>query len=284
MILITGGTGTSGSEIVKQLSATGTPCRVLARNPAKETSLRRSGIDVVQGDLADKASLDAALRGIDRLLMLGPPVENQNELETNLLDAARRAGVRHIVKFSAMTADSATVARFPRGHGQTERKIQASGIAWTFLRPTFFMQNLLGLADMVKQGTIYQPAGDSKASFVDTRDIAAVAVKALTGGGHEGKAYEITGPDLLSYHDIARILSDVTGRPIKYQDIPPEAARQAMLGMGIPQWNVDGILELMQQMRAGEYAKSTNVVREVGKKQPTTFAQFARDNAAAWTA
>ena len=282
MILITGGTGTSGGEIVRQLAAGGTRFRAMVRDPAKAAAIKKPGIEVVQGDLAKPATLDAALAGIERVLLLSAPDPKQVELQGNLVEAARRAGVRHIVKFSAFSADPEARSTFPRWHGQTERQIRDSGMAWTFLRPTFFMQNLLGLADMVKQGTIYQPAEDSKTSFVDVRDIAAVAVKALTGAGHEGKAYDITGGELLSYHDVARILSEAAGRPVKYVNIPPDAARQAMLKMGMPPWMADGINSLMDQMRAGEYARTTNVVREVTGKEPIRLSQFARENAAAW--
>lgn len=146
------------------------------------------------------------------------------------------------------------------------------------------MQNLLGLAGMVKGGTIYQPAGDAKAGFVDTADIAAVAVEALTEPGHEGKAYEITGPELLSYHDIARTISDVIQKPVGYQDIPPAAAREAMLGMGMSAWQVDGINELMDQMRGGEYARLTSAVSDVGKKDPNRLADFVRQHAGAFKA
>src|SRR6185312_8302546 len=135
---------------------------------------------------------------------------------------------------------------------------------------------------MVRGGTIYQPAADSKAAFVDTRDIAAVAVKALTEAGHEGKAYDITGPELLSYTDVARIFSERLGKAVNYHDIPPAAANDAMLKMGIPQWNVDGILELMDQMRAGEYARVTQVVHDVARRQPITLAQFVDVNRAAF--
>lgn len=282
MILITGGTGSSGSEIVRQLAATGVRFRVLARDPEKAKSLRLPGVELVAGDLSKPQSLAAALGGVERVLMLSSPDPRQVELQGNLLEASKRAGVRHVVKFSAMTADPKSPARFPRLHGQTEQQVRASGMTWTFLRPTFFMQNLLGLAEMVRSGTIYQPAGDSKATFVDIRDIAAVAVKALTESGHEGKAYDITGSELLSYHDIARILSEVTGKPVKYQDVPPAAARQAMLASGIPEWLTDGINELMDQMRIGQYAVLSNVIRDVARKQPTTFAQFAREQTAAW--
>jgi len=281
MILVTGGTGSSGSEIVEALAGKKVKFRMLARNPGK-VAVREEGVEIVAGDLAQPRTLSEALKGIDRVLLLAPPVPNQVELESNVIDAARQAGVRHIVNFSAMTADPKSASRFPRAHGEVEQKIRSSGLAWTFLRPTFFMQNLLGLAAMVKGGTIFQPAGTSKASFVDTRDIAAVAVSALTEPGHEGKAYDITGPEALSYDDVAGIFSRVLGRTIKYQDIPPAAARQAMIGMAIPEWNADGINELMDQMRSGAYAIVSNAVEQVGHKKPTTLEQFVRENAAAF--
>jgi uncharacterized protein YbjT (DUF2867 family) len=281
MILVTGGTGSSGSEIVEALASKGVKFRMLARNPAK-VAVREQGVEIVAGDLAQPRTLAEALKGIDRVLLLAPPVPNQVELESNVVDAAKNAAVRHVVKFSAMTADPNSASRFPRAHGHVEQKIRASGLPWTFLRPTFFMQNLLSMSGMIKGGTIFQPAGTSKAAFVDTRDIAAVAVSALTEPGHEAKAYDITGPELLTYEDVAATFSRVLGRTIKYQDIPPSAARQAMLGMGIPEWSADGINELMDQMRSGAYATVTNVVEQVGHKKPTTLEQFVRENAAAF--
>jgi uncharacterized protein YbjT (DUF2867 family) len=284
MILITGGTGTSGGQVVQQLRATGKPFRILARDPAKAEGLKGPGVEVVAGDLAKPGSLAAALAGVEKVFLLSPPAPDQVEVETNLVNAAKNAGVKHIVKFSAMTADAKAPPRFPRAHGQIEDVIKASGLAWTFLRPPFFMQNLLGLAGMVREGTIYQPAKKSRAAFVDTKDIAAVAVQALIGTGHEGKAYEITGPDLVNYDEVAALFTKVIGHQVLYQDVPPAIAKQAMLAMGIPEWNVDGILELMDQMRAGKYEKISNVVREVGQKRPTKLEQFIRDNVAAFAA
>lgn len=282
MILVTGGTGTVGGEVISQLAATGTPFRAMVRSQAKAAAMKLTGVQFVQGDLAEPRTLAEALRGIDQVFLLCAPLPNQTELEANMVAAAKAAGVRHIVKLSAMTADPNSSSRFPRIHGQVEQIIRDSGMEWTFLRPTSFMQNLLGLADMIKSGTIYQPAGDSKAGFVDVADIASVAVEALTEPGHEGSAYDITGPELLSYHDVARIVSEVLGRPVGYQDIPPAAARQALIGMGLPEWNVDGILELMDQMRAGEYAKLSDAVLEVGKKDPTRLKDFVRQHAGAF--
>jgi uncharacterized protein YbjT (DUF2867 family) len=255
---------------------------MLARNPDKAGALKGPGVEIVAGDLAKPESLGPALKGIDKAFLLCPPVPNQVELEGGFVRAAKAAGLRHIVKFSAMTAAPEVPSRFPRAHGQIEKQIRESGLSWTFLRPTFFMQNLLGFAEMVRHGVIYQPAGQGRAALVDARDIAAVAVAALTESGHEGKAYEITGPELLSYDDVAAIFAKVMGKPVKYQDIPVAASKQAMLAMGMPEWNADGINELMDQMRAGKYTALSDAVKTVGHKAPATVEQFVRANARVW--
>jgi uncharacterized protein YbjT (DUF2867 family) len=277
MILVTGGTGTSGSEVVKQLSAAGVKFRAMARNPARAESLRLPGVDLVPGDFDKPETLDAALRGVERAFLLTPPDERTVEHHTQFVDAAKRAGVRHLVKFSALLADPASPARFIRWHGQTDRLIESSGLKWTFLRPPFFMQSLLGLAGMVKGGTLYQPAADACAGFVDVRDIAAVAVKSLTAPGHEGKAYEITGPRAISHHDIAAAFTKVLGRPVNYVSVPPEAAKQAMTGAGMTQWQADSILELYALLREGRFDRTTSTVKDVTGREPITIEQFVRD-------
>jgi uncharacterized protein YbjT (DUF2867 family) len=282
MILVTGGTGTSGSEITRLLAAAGEEFRLMARDPRRAEGLRRPGVEVVAGDFGRPESLDAALRGVTRALLLTPPDERQAEQQTRFVEAAKRAGVRHVVKFSAAGADPASPARFLRQHGESERAIQSSGLAWTFLRPPFFMQNLLGLAGMVKGGTLYQPAGDGRAAFVDVRDIAAVAVKALTQNGHEGKVHEITGPRSLSHGDVAAAFSSVLGREVKYANVPPEAARQAMLGGGMDAWQVDGILELYALLREGKFDRVTDTVKRVAGREPTTIEQFISDHRGAF--
>jgi uncharacterized protein YbjT (DUF2867 family) len=279
MILVTGGTGTSGAEIVRQLAAAGTPFRVMARNPEKAVARNLPGVQVVPGDLSKPETLPATLKGVDRLLLSSPASPNQVELESNMIRAARQAGVRHVVKLSAMTADPNSLSMFPRVHGQLEQQVRESGMRWTFLRPSFFMENLLGLAGMVKAGAVYQPAADGKAALVATADIAAVAVEALTEPGHEGNAYDITGPQLLSYDDIAATFSKVLRRPVTYQNIPPEVAMQTMLDQSMSIWLVEGISDLMAQLRTGEYARLSDAVEEVGKKEPVSLEKFIGEHA-----
>ena len=278
MILLTGATGTSGTPIVRALLARAERVRVLARDPEKAAATLGDDVEIVRGDFADPQSIEAAMEGVERALLLSGPARDLVELESNFIDAATRAGVGHVVKFSA-TGAGGGASRFAQLHGESEAKLKSSGLAWTMLQPTFFMQNLLGFAPMVKTGAIYMPAGDGRAAYVDTRDIAEVAAAALVERGHEGKSYEITGPASVGMADIAREFSALLGRDVRYVDVPPDTAKQSMLQSGIPEWNVDGINELNAAMKAGQLDRVTTVVRDVAKKGPITLGQFLREHA-----
>jgi uncharacterized protein YbjT (DUF2867 family) len=283
MILITGATGDNGSEIVRQLSAAGVPCRAMARNPDKAAALRLPGVEIVRGDLGNPGSLDAALKGVNHALLLSAFDPKQVELQSNFIQAAQRAKVEHVVKFSALGANPNGKIAAARWHGQTEKQLEQCGLGWTMLQPSFFMQNMLMYADsIIKQGAFYCPAGDGKMGMVDVRDIAAVAVKTLTEPGHMGKKYVITGPEAISYGQIAEKISAVTGKPVKYVNVTPEDAKKAMLGAGMPEWFADALNELHGIVRQGYGAVVTKVVADVAKKQPRTFDEFAREHAAAF--
>ena len=277
MILVTGATGTSGAAIVRALLERAERPRVVARDPEKAAAVLGDDVEIARGDMSDAASLDEALEGVDRAMMLSPSVPRLAQLEANFVDAAKRAGVERIVKFSVMGSDLESPMRFQRQHAESEQRLKQSGIAWTMLRPTFFMQNLLGLRRSIRGGAIYMPTGNGRASHVDVRDIAAVAAAALTEPGHADKAYDITGPEALSYADVAAILTRVLGHDVKHVDIRPEAAKQAMLGAGIPEWNVDGINELSAGVKESRFDRVTTTVKEVGGKDPVTLERFVRE-------
>ena len=279
MILVTGATGTSGAAIVNALVGLGVRFRAMVRDPARARPIELPGVELVTGDFNDPASLERALGGVERALLLSNPDPEQIRLQSNFIQAVKRAGVRHVVKFSAQGAAPDAPNMFARWHGQTEDELKRAGLAWTMLQPTFFMQNLLGLAEMIKGGTIYYPAGEGRAAHVDVRDVAAVAARCLTEAGHEGRSYVITGPADVSFHDVAQALSRATGRSVQYVDIPRDAAMQFLLQTGMPQWMAEGVLELNDLLKAGKMAGVTNVVRDVGRKEPTTIDAFAREHA-----
>jgi len=203
---------------------------------------------------------------------------NQTEVTNAFVDAAKRAGGRHIVKLSAIGADASPPYTFGKWHAAADRHVRESGLAFTFLRPNSFMQNFMNYFPP-RDGTIYLPWGNGKASLVDTRDIATVADEALTSDGHEGKTYTLTGPAALGIAEVASILSEVAGREIHYVDVPESAARDGMLQAGLPQWQVEPLLELHAANKQNRWTAVTADVEKVTGNPATAFAQFARDDA-----
>lgn len=281
MILVTGATGTNGVEIVKLLSRSGVRCRALVRNPEKISTLSDlPGVEVVQGDLSRPESLPPALDGVDRALLYSSIAPDLAELQGNFVRAAKKAGVRHIVKFSGIDADPHCEWRFLRWHGIAEQDLEESGLAFTHLQPNQFMQVYLRFqVTIASQGKFYAASKDSRVSPVDVRDIAAVAVAALTGTGHEGKKYVITGPEALTYFDVADKLSAAICKKVSYVDVPLEAAKQAILDTGAPAWFAEGQAEQFRFRWQGNQSRVTSTIADVAGKKPTSFEDFAREYA-----
>jgi len=281
MILITGATGTSGIEIVKLLSRSGVPCRVLVRNPEKTTRLSNfPGIEIVQGDMARPESLTPVLQGIAKALLCSSIGPELVEVQGSFVRAAKGAGVRHIVKFSGMGADVHSEWRFLRWHAEVEREVENSGLAFTHLQPNQFMQVYLRFKETItSQGKFYAASKDSRVSPVDVRDIAAVASAVLTGTGHEGKTYVITGPEALTYAEVADRIAAAIGKKVTYVDVPLEAAKRALLDGGAPEWFAEGQMEQFRFRWQGKQSCVTSTIAEVAKKKPTTFDEFTREYA-----
>lgn len=282
MILVTGATGNIGTSVVAELVAAGQQVRAFVTDAASAKHKLGDKVQLAVGSFTDAASLDAAMQGADKLFLLTPAGPQQPEWEASAVDAARRAGVRHIVKLSVAGAqyDASILGRW---HRASEKKLEGSGIAWTFLRPVGFMANAMMWAATVKsQGAIYQPMGEGKMAAIDPRDIAAVAAKCLTTPGHEHEAYDLTGPESLSMAEQAKILGDAIGKPVKYVDVPDAAAKDAMLGMGMPEIMVDALLEFTGLVRSGGAAFVSDAVKTITGKPGRTFAAWCQENAAAF--
>ena len=223
-------------------------------------------------------SLRAAFQGCDKLFLLGPNALNQSELERNAVEAAKATGVRHIVKQSVLgvVEESYSLAKV---HRPVEKAIESSGLAWTFLRPNSFMQNVVTyMGETIKaEGAFYSASGKAKISHVDVRDIAAVAVKALTEPNQEGKAYTLSGPEALTYDDLASELSKVLGRSISHVNLSPSDLRNGMLAEGMPGEIADRMLDLERYFREDQGSGITNDIKQVTGRDPRRFAQYARD-------
>ena len=283
-ILVMGATGNVGSQVVKQLADTGANVRAAVRSPRKAESLKSERVSLTEFDTDKPETVEAAFQGVDKVFLLTPLVPNMVELSANLVAAAKKAGVKHIIKSSGMGAEVEPGITLTRWHREAEKAIEASGIAFTFVRPNGFMQNYANFneATIKTQNTFYLPVGDGKVSYIDTRDIAAVAVAALTQDGHEGKAYEVTGLEAISNQEIAEIISQIVGRKINYVDVPEDAARSEMKQSGMPDVLIDMTMELYELYKAGYASDVTPTVEQVTGKKPISFVQFANDYAEAF--
>jgi len=280
-ILVTGATGNVGSQVVQQLIASEITPRVAVRSMNKAESLKKAGAEPVEMDLDRPETIQPALAGVDKVFLVSPFVPNMVELTAILIEAAKRASVQHIVKLSALAQPGIALSKW---HEKMENAIASSDIPFTFLRPNGFMQNFVNaMAGTIKaDNAFYLNVGDGKVSFVDTRDIASVAVAALTTSGHEGQSYTITGSKALSHTQAAAILSQVLGRTINYVDVSDDKVRQGMQGAGMPEPIVNALLELYASYKAGLAAEISPVVEQVTGKTPISFEQFVQDYAEVW--
>ena len=283
-ILVTGATGTVGSEVVKQLSDKGEIIRAAARSASDNTFRNLNSVRVVQ---LNPGTLATALKGVEKLFLLTPPQSSTVVFTSNLVREAKKAGVKYIVKQSVMGADAEPgITPTPmRLHRQAEKIIE-SKIPFTFLRANYFMQNFVNFSShsVKTQGAFYVPAGNARISFVDVRDIAAIAVHALTStnGKHEGKAHIITGGEALSHGHAAEILSEQLGKKVNYINVSDEDARKGMKDMGMDEWIINSIIELFEFAKAGHWSAISPVTEQITGNKPISFSQFAGDYAVAF--
>ena len=278
-MILTGATGTIGSSTIKALKAKGARFKVGTRSPDK---LKGQGVETVLLDWDKPETLGPALQGVEKVFLLTPVSDKQVEYAKALVAAAKKAGVKHIVKLSVAGVDAEPGISLGRLHRAGEKAVKDSGIAWTMLRPTFFMENFFNFygADPKKDSTLYLPHGQGKAVWVDGRDVGEVAAAVLTSPGHEGKAYDLTGPEALSSAEVVAILGQAMGRKYTYVDVPEEAARKAMMDMQMPGWMVDGFMELHALIRNGWVATPATGVKDVLGRPPRALKEYAKDFAA----
>jgi uncharacterized protein YbjT (DUF2867 family) len=224
-----------------------------------------------------------AMAQAERLYVVTPLSEKTAEWTASIASAAKKAGIKHIVKLSGSGAELEPGIQIGRWHRAAERHIEATGIDWTFLRPVSFMQNFLMSAATIKsQGAFYNPVGDAKVSYVDVRDIGDVAAAVLTNEGHAGKAYTLTGPQAITNLEIAESIGRAIGKTVKYVQVPLEKARETMLGFGMERAVVDGLVELLSIQAAGQVGSVSSNTETLLGRRARDFAAFVADNAAAF--
>jgi uncharacterized protein YbjT (DUF2867 family) len=278
MILVTGATGNVGRHLVAQLAARGTQVRILVRDKSKVAHLGDS-VECVVGDLDRPETLRPAMQGVGQLYVVTPDTQQV----TRLVEAAKAAGVSHVVKQSTIEAGRALGPG--KWHRAQEEMIMASGMGWTFLRPSMMMANTVEwwAATIKSHGTVYFPGGKGKVAPVAPVDVAAAAAAVLTHPqDHKGQVYEVTGPESLTIGDMVHALGEVLGRRIRYVNIPAPLAAMWLRRMGLPAYVVAGLVETLGALRRSEYAYVTDAVAQVGAVAPQCFAAWCAANRSAF--
>jgi uncharacterized protein YbjT (DUF2867 family) len=249
--------------------------RVFIRDNSKAQPFKDMGAEVIVGDLDQPETIGPAVDGVDKIYLLtwnGPTQAQQAE---NVIKAAKQDGNPHLVRHSMWGPEN---SRIIKQGAQVDEAVKSSGLPWTLLRPTFFMQNTMMAAQSItSDGMIYWDMKDGKLGMIDVRDIVDTALSVLTGSGHEGKSYILTGPEPISFHDVAGIFSKVLGKDIKYVNVPGEAAMQSMIGMGVPEWIAKGYVELSEGFSENFANSATENVANITGHPARSFEQFVGD-------
>ena len=278
MILITGASGNAGGAVLREVLKSGSGVRAMVRS-REDSAKVPQGATAVVADFADTSSLRRALEGVDTVYLVCSPVRELVELESNMIDACREAGVKHIVLNSALGAGDFAKS-FPSWHRKVEDKLKGSGMAYTTLRPNGFMQNLIAYfaPSICAQAAFYQSTGNAKISHLDLRDIAVAATKILRSPAqHAGKIYELNGPEALSYAEVAEKISKATGRNVQYVDIPADAQRKVLSDMDMPDFMITALLELQEYYASGKASKVDGTLESLIHRAPTKMDDFLKE-------
>ncbi len=279
MIVVTGATGNVGSAVVDHLVAMGENVKAADHRPASHD--RPATVETIMLDFSDATTFGPVVRGADAVFLLRPPpISRVGPTLNKFIDAARDVGVKHVVFSSVAGADKNKVVP----HHRVEKHLVASGLAWTILRPGFFSQNIATAyaRDITNDDRIYVPAADGRAAFIDTRDIGEIAAKSLVETGHEGKAYELTGPEAISFHELAEILSEVLGRPVSYEPARIASYFRHLLKEGLPVPHAVVQTILHAGLRRGDAEKVTSATAQLLGRPPITVREYIEDQVEVW--
>ncbi|SFP11782.1 Uncharacterized conserved protein YbjT, contains NAD(P)-binding and DUF2867 domains [Mesorhizobium sp. NFR06] len=290
MILVTGATGLSGQMIVRELAQNHVPARALIRSARKASATgldKLAGIDAIEGDMRGGDDVKAALGGVTRVLLISSGTPDMRETQCGFIDLCRQVGVQHVVKFSGAESGvgfDPAMFRFTRMHEEIEDHLEAAGPAWTHLRPSQFMQVYLReTSTMSRDGELRLPLADIELAPVAIEDIAKVACRLLRDGGHQGESLDMTGPEALTMHEVAERISAATGRPVRYVPISWDERRRALLASGAPADFVDALGEQLQERLRRPKSRVHLATHDAFGVRPTSFAEFARTYARAFS-
>jgi len=282
MISVFGATGTIGTPLLAALKEKGASLRAVTHSPGRRAALEAQGHEVAVADFDDPASLERACEGADKAFLVTPAHPDMRQWKANVIAAAARAGVKHMVMCTGLGASPKARLTFGIWHSETQELLKESGLDWTLVQPTYFIQNILGQAGTIAADNVYLDDLGGPVAWVDARDIADVAAEALTGTGHEGRAYGLTGPEALNADQISTLLSKATGREITARPVDPDAARAAMVESGMDDKVAVAMVELAALAPKGYLAGVETTISDVLNRPARSFADFITENKGAF--
>ena len=280
MILLTGLSGNTGLRVANRLLKSGHNFTVLNKDIDKISEFKSKKVNIVKGTLSSTDSLKKAMDGIENAFLMSPIGENQFKLERNFIDAAKKAGVRHIVKYSAIGADPKSSSSILKHHGQSEQYLKESGLRYTIVRPNIFMQNFVDFygEQIKKKKEIRLPLKNAKCAYVDVRDTTRLIRKVLTSNGNKNTTYTVTGTESFNCAEVAELFSEAMGKKIKYLDLKPRDFKKDMLESGVKEKVAEAYNDLYKVIRDGAYNQVSDDIYKVTGRQPHTFDEFLDDN------
>lgn len=282
-ILMIGATGNVGSFVTPALLKQGEGVRCMVRDEAKAAPLKEAGAEIVLGDLDDQSSLERAMNGIDTVFLVIANSQHIEQQGRNAIAAAVNAGVRRLIRYSAIKTGFDANLRSQGMQARVDEVLESSGLEYSHVRPTNYMQVYLMAAPTVQSDSaMYFPFGDGRIGMADVRDIAEAAVEVITGEGHEGKSYSVTGPEALNLHEVAEAISGAIGKKVSYVDTPEEATRDGLLSSGMDAWLVDEYMAFFKLFKLGHGEIVTDDFEKLTGHKPRTIHDFARDYASAF--
>lgn len=278
MITVFGATGTTGAPLVDALVSKGAKVRGVTSDPGKREALAARGCEAVVADYTDPPALERACAGAERIYLVTPAHQDMRQWKANAIAAAKAAGVRHVVLATGLGASPSARLTFGMWHSETQELLKASGLAWTFVQPTYFMQNLLWQAHSIAADAVYHDDMGGPVAWIDARDIADVAAEALTGPDHEGKVYGLTGPEALSGEEIAALLTEITGRPVACAPLSPEESQAAMIAAGMHPTVAAAMVQLALIAPKGHLGRVETTVSDLLGRPARNFRDFVAEH------
>jgi len=278
MITVFGATGTTGAPLVETLLAKGAGVRAVTSDPAKIDGLKAKGCEAVTASFADPAALEQACAGAEKIYLVSPAHLDMRQWKANAIAAAKAAGVKHVVLATGLGASPKAGLTFGKWHSESQELLKESGLDWTFVQPTYFIQNLMWQADNIAKDGVYYDDLGGPVSWIDARDIADVAAEALTGADHAGKGYGVTGPEALTGDEIAAVLSEVTGKPITSATLSADEAKAAMVAGGMQDEVAAAMVELASIAPKGYLGGIETTVSDVLGRPARSFRDFVTEN------